>query len=36
MDVQLKELLEKINDEGIRTADEKSASIISEAEKKSS
>jgi len=34
MDVQLKELLEKINNEGIRTADEKAAGIISNAEKK--
>ena len=34
MDVQLKELLEKINNEGIRTADDKAADIIKNAEKK--
>lgn len=34
MDVQLKELIEKIKSEGVKTAEEQSAEIIREAEKK--
>ncbi len=34
MDVQLKELIDKIKSEGVKTAEEKSAEIIREAEKK--
>ena len=34
MDVQLKELIEKIKAEGVRSAEEQAASIIAEAEKK--
>lgn len=34
MDVQLKELLEKINKDGVQTAEQKASEIISEAEKK--
>ncbi len=36
MDVQLKELIEKIKSEGVKTAQEQSAEIIREAEKKAS
>lgn len=34
MDVQLKELLEKINQEGVKSAEEKAAEIVAAAEKK--
>ena len=34
MDVQLKELIEKIKSEGVQSAEEQAAGIISEAEKK--
>ncbi|HAK44877.1 MAG TPA: V-type ATP synthase subunit E [Spirochaeta sp.] len=34
MDVQLKELLEKINKDGVETADQKASEIIADAEKK--
>lgn len=36
MDIQLKELLEKIKDEGVKTADEKAAGIVKKAEVRAS